>query len=268
MYFIRKLRPPEMSIEIIIGLGLGPVLLLLFVLSGVKVMFGFIAIVELIVMIIQLNLFFRSKNIAFLWMAFAFFIITVFAIDLAFFGLDKNKAEFPILAVGVIFAAVIIIYILANKKVKWRTREILELSAMPVSDVENGFTERPSPSGTIEATNLEIEAFTDFIRRNLIAIPYVDKTNVVYSFTSNYWKKIGLKSGYEDESWVSIDRNGSVNVFISKSDYLKFNDNFSFDQLCNSMGNLFIEFFEMFKRGEGVLIISRLNNLRLNPFIE
>ena len=174
MYFLRKLRPPEMSIETIIGLGLGPVLLLLFVFSGVKAMFGFIAIVELIVMIIQLNLFFRSKNIAFLWMTFAFLIITVFAIDLAFFGLDKNKTEFPILAVGVIFAAIIIIYILANKKVKWRTREILELSAMPVSDVKNGFTERPHPSGRIEATNLEIEAFTAFIRKNLIAIPYVE----------------------------------------------------------------------------------------------
>ncbi len=268
MYFLRKLRPPEMSIETIIGLGLGPVLLLLFVFSGVKAMFGFIAIVELIVMIIQLNLFFRSKNIAFLWMTFAFLIITVFAIDLAFFGLDKNKTEFPILAVGVIFAAIIIIAILANKKVKWRTREILELSAMPVSDVKNGFTERPHPSGRIEATNMEIEAFTAFIRKNLIAIPYVEDENIVYSFTSNYWKQIGLKSGYEDESWVSIDHNGNVNSFISKNDYMKFKNDFSFDQLCNSMGNLVIEFFEMFKRGEGVRIISRLNNLRLNPFIE
>lgn len=268
MYFIRKLRPPEMSIETIIGLGLAPILLLLFVLIGVNAMFGFIAIVELIAMIIQLNLFIRSRNIAFLWMALSFFIITVFAIDIAFFGLDKNKAEFPILAVGVIFATIIIIYILTSKKVKWRTREMLELSAMPVTDVKNGFTERPHPSGKIEATKLEVEAFTKFIRKNLIAIPYEEDENVVYSFTSNYWKQIGLKSGYEDESWVSIDKKGNVNSFISKNDYLKFKDDFSFDQLCNSMGSLFIEFFELFKRGEGVRIINRFNDLRLNPFIE
>jgi len=257
-----------MSIETIIGLGLAPVLLLLFVLSGVNAMFGFIAIVELIVMFIQLNLFFRSRNFAFLWMALSFFIITIFAVEIAFFGLNKNNSEFPVLAVGVIFAAIIIIYILANKKIKWRTREILELSAMPVSDVKDGFTERPHPSGKIESTKLEIEAFTEFIRKNLIAIPYVEDENVVYSFTSNYWKQIGLKTGYKDESWVSIDKNGNVNSFISKSDYLKFKDNFSFDQLCNSMGNLFIEFFEIFRRGEGVQIISRLNDLRLNPIIE
>ncbi|MCD4735976.1 MAG: hypothetical protein K8R53_08030 [Bacteroidales bacterium] len=257
-----------MNFEAIFGLTMIPILLLLFVLYGFEAMFGFIAIIELFAVIIQLNLYFRSRNIYFLWMAVSLFIVFIFATDLALFGLDKMKAEFPALAVGVVLAAIIIIYIVANKKVKWRTREILELSAMPVSDVQDGFTERPHPLGKIQASGLEAEAFTTFIKKNLIAIPYIEDDVPFYSLTSDYWKQMGIRRSYKDDSWVSMDKNGNINVFIAKGDYLKYKDNFSFDQLCRSMGNLFVEFFTLFKRGDGLQIINRLNNLKLNPMIE
>ena len=268
MYFMRKLKPPEMSIEAIFGLTMIPVLLLLFVLFGFEAMFGFIAVIELIAVIIQLNLYFRTRNIYFLWMALALFIVFIFAADMAWFGLDKMNAEFQVLAIGVILAAVLVIYIVFTKKIKWRTREILELSAMPVSDAKDGYTERPHPLGKLQLSRFEAEAFTAFIRKNLVAIPYTENDVTFYSLTNNYWNQMGFRKDYKHDSWISIDMEGNINVFISKEDYLKFKDKFSFDQLCYSMGNLFIEFFVMFKRGDGIQIIQRLNNLKLNPIIE
>jgi len=50
--------------------------------------------------------------------------------------------------------------------------------------------------------------------------------------------------------------------------YQKYRDTYSFDQLCEQLGLTFVDFLELFKRGEGSKIIDKLNSLRLNPIIE
>jgi hypothetical protein len=159
-------------------------------------------------------------------------------------------------------------YHLLNKKLKWRTREILELALMPVNETNNGFTERPLPAGKVNATETEREAFARFIFKNLIAVPYHDNGSIIFSLTHSYWKQLGLKKGYADDSRVLFDRNGNVSVFVTKNDYLLFRDTFSFDQVCAALGNLFTEFFELFRQGDGIRIIDRLNALKLNPITE
>ena len=145
---------------------------------------------------------------------------------------------------------------------------MLELAAMPVKHKQNGFTERPLPSGKINGTQEEVDAFALFLQKHLIAMPHVENSETFFSLTSTYSKQIGLKRGYKDESWVSFGQNGKVNVFIPKRDYLQYKDAFSFDQLCTNLGNLFVEFFELYRQGDGVRIIDRLNALKLNPIIE
>jgi len=268
MYFMKKLRSPRMNIEHYIGLALGPVLIVAFLWGGVEGAFYVIAGIELLALIIQINLYFRTKNVAYLAMAFAFLIITIFALFIAINGLQESKEQLAPLAAGVIFASIIILYVVLSKKIKWRTREILELAAMPVSDTKNGFTGRPLPSGKIEGSQQEIEAFALFLQKHLIAISHVENGETFFSLTSTYSKQIGLKRGYKDESWVSFGKDGKVNVSIPKGDYLQYKDAFSFDQLCGNLGNIFINFFELFKQGEGVRIIDRLNSLKLNPITE
>jgi len=268
MYFIRKLKPPEWNIEHKIGILCLPILLVSFLIGGIKLMFGFIALLEFIAMLIQLNMYFRTKNTGFLWLALAFFFITVFAGQIAFTGLDNPRTQNIPFIVAIIFAGIIIIYLFVGKKLKWRTREILELAAMPVSETKNGFSGRPLPSGKIKGTSFEIKSFAEFLQKNLIALPCFEDRKVVFSLISSYSKQIGLKRGYSDGSWVSFDEDGNVAVLITKNDYLKYKDVFSFDQLCASLGNLFVEFFELYKNGDGVRIIDRFNALKLNPFIE
>jgi len=248
MYFIRKLKPPEWNIEHKIGILCLPIMLVSFLIGGVKLMFAFIAFLEFVAMIIQLNMYFRTRNTGFLWLSLAFFFITVFAGQIAYTGLDNPGTDNIPFIVAVIFAGIIVAYLFVSKKLKWRTREILELAAMPVSDQKNGFSGRPLPSGKIKGTSFEIKSFADFLQKNLIAFPYFEGEKVVFSLLSSYSKRIGIKQGYADESWVSFDEDGNVAVLITK--------------------NLFVEFFELYKNGDGVRIIDRFNALKLNPFIE
>lgn len=53
---------------------------------------------------------------------------------------------------------------------------------------------------------------------------------------------------------------------ISHRDYLNFKEALSFDQLCASLGNLFIEFIETYLRGEGVRIIDKMDVLGVGVF--
>ena len=77
---------------------------------------------------------------------------------------------------------------------------------------------------------------------------------------------LGMKSDYTDETWVAFDNNGNVSVNISHRDYLEYKEALAFDQLCESLGNLFVEFVEMYHRGEGVRIIDRLNAVGVSIF--
>ena len=51
-----------------------------------------------------------------------------------------------------------------------------------------------------------------------------------------------------------------------KEYYLDFKENLSFDQLCESLSNLFIKFYEYYRKGEEIRIIDHLNEMKIGPF--
>ena len=78
--------------------------------------------------------------------------------------------------------------------------------------------------------------------------------------------RIGLRNDYTDFTYIIFDDKGNVSVHIAKQDYLKYHHQLSFDQLCDSLADRFIEFLELYKTGEGSRILDRLNSLKLSPF--
>lgn len=268
MYFTRKLRSPQFGIEFLLVIFFLPVLLIIMFYWGMRAAWGAIAVIEFLVVLLHLNNYFRTKNPSFLWLVAAFTIIVMFALHISINGMTKKDPESIPFSITVIIAIMIMGYIVYNRKIKWRTREILELTAMTVNETRNGFTERPLSIGKVEVSASEIESFALFISKNMIAMPYRENGKIIFSLSSSYWKQNGLKRGYSDESWVLFSDAGEVNVFISKNDYLLYQDAFSFDQLCANLGHLFVEFFELFKKGEGIRILDKLNALHLNPITE
>jgi hypothetical protein len=182
-------------------------------------------------------------------------------------GGDSNLTKISL--VFTVFFLFWMVYLLFTKKIKWRGREVMELAAASVDDTGNGYTSRPLPAGLTDFTQRQILEFADFARRHLIAVSYVGKDRVVFvpvMMGREFGFILGLKNDYTDETWVSFDFEGNVSVNISHRDYLNFKEALSFDQLCTSLGNLFVEFIEIYLRGEGVRIIDRMDAVGIGVF--
>jgi len=170
---------------------------------------------------------------------------------------------------GVVPFGMLIVYLAATKRIKWRGREIFELAAESVEETGNGYTPRPRPVGRVEFSKQEIMAFARFCARNLIAAVYVSPRQVTFvpvKMGSEYTFMFRSGGAHQETTWISFDFDGDVSVHIAQKDYLDYTEPLAFDKLCESLGQLFIEFAGMHQRGEGVRIIDRMDALRMSYF--
>ena len=182
---------------------------------------------------------------------------------------DKSDIGLVPLFIVLMYALMLIVgYQAINRKLRWRGEEIFELAALPVEDIGDSFTARPRPAGQVPVSKTEMIRFVDFVNRNLIAFPFKEENRVVFVLTlpGNELPYIfGIKKNYLEDTWVAIDYDGNITVNITEKDYLLFKMDLDFDQLCQSLGNVFSEFLFLSKEGKDSQIIDRMNALRLNP---
>ena len=96
-----------------------------------------------------------------------------------------------------------------------------------------------------------------FLKKHFIAFPYSDKDGIMLALTdhSKFW--FGRPNGLKD-TYISFNLDGKVSVNIAQKDYQKFNEEFTFNHLCSSLGNLFIEFLELHRKGKSSKIIDKV----------
>jgi len=138
-------------------------------------------------------------------------------------------------------------------------RPILELAGKKVLDVQNGYTGRPYPVGKIEYNKEDVTKFGNYLEWNLIAKPFVEDTFVrlVFSYgTFSPWPS--RKPRFEKVTYVEFDYSGNMSVHIAKKDYEKYKEDLTFYQLCQSLGQLIIQFFELYKQGKEDEILRML----------
>jgi len=269
MYSIRKLKPDRNFFGLLLPFAVLTIGALFGFLFGLQAAFYFMAVFFWAYALYSLLTFIRTSNPGFLVVTLYQLTVGVMSFLMpARIGGPRDPAII-FLVFLILFFLVWLIILLFTKRIKWRGREILEMAADPVEDTGSGYTARPLPAGKTEFTQRQIIQFAQFAKRHLIAVPYIGKDKVVFVPVTE-WREfffiMGLKSDYTDETWVAFDFNGDVSVNISHRDYLAYNEELSFDQLCGSLGNLFVEFMEMFQRGEGIRIIDRMNTIGISPF--
>lgn len=138
-------------------------------------------------------------------------------------------------------------------------RRILERAARPVDDARNGFTQRPYPSGKAVYSKGEIFGFAEFLKSRLIAIPFIESNGITLAFPEDWLGRLyDMHGSYLDDTRVIFQFNGQVSAHITEKDYKKYQEELTFDQLCSSLGNMFIEFMELYKNGEGDLILEKI----------
>lgn len=269
MYTIRKLKPDRDFTMLLIPFALLVIAAFIGALFELQAAVYFLTLVFWLYALYSFITFLRTKNSGFIIAS----LYQLFA-GLMIFSLPANTRGQPypwaiFFGGGMLFFIVWLVILTLTKRIKWRGREVLELAAIPVEDVGNGYTSRPLPAGRTEFTQNQIMEFAEFALENLIAVPYVGKDRVVFvpvPMGKEFGFIMGLKNDYTDETWVAFDFEGNVSVNISHRDYMNYKEALSFDQLCESMGNLFIEFVELFLRGEGVRIIDRMDAVGISYF--
>jgi len=258
MDFFRKLKPREFPAEAILWIIMAPLLFIVILLFG----FGFLLLVPvgLIYGIANLILFVRSHNWGYLVQTLFFFLIIGFAVTLVF---HRYIPLYWLIIFAFAFMTGLgaIIILALNRSLKWWSYEILEMAAMPVDEITEGFTSRPLPVGKITCDRTEIIRFAKFIRKHLIAIPVIESDKVVFRITHTRFNLLSLEKNYSQETYISFTNEGAVTVNIAQVDYQKYKDSYTFNQLCDHLGKLFIEFFEYYKKGEQEMILNKLKNI-------
>jgi hypothetical protein len=220
--------------------------------------------------IVSLIFFIRTLNISYLAAAIFQVLIAMYMATLPFgiigFG-DKRVSMFFYLS-G-LSVAVWLLYLAINKKARWKGREVFELAASNVGPSNYGYTERPMPAGKVECTRTELLGLADYLKRNLVALAYWDNSTVYFvpvRMGQEYGVVLGMSPHYFQKTWVSFDKEGNITVKISKKDYYHYLEELDFDQLCKNMGELFIEFFEDYKKGDELRILNKLDSVGMNFF--
>ena len=133
-------------------------------------------------------------------------------------------------------------------------RKLFELAAGPLEEAGDGFTGRPYPVGKWKYSMEEINQFSQFLHRNMIAFPRYYENRILLSFSAKMVDP--RKQDPEKSSFIAFDQKGNIAVNISKADYDQYKDRFTFDQLCQSLSLVFKDFFDKFRTGRKEEIVS------------
>jgi len=269
MLFERKTKDRNRWTWIIYPIGAVGIFLGTATTFGIQVAFYVMGGIFMLISSMSFITYWRTQNSGFLIVALFQVSAGMMCISVSPLIEDKSQPGLtPIFLVTTYALMIAVFYQAVNRKLKWRGQEIFELAAMPVEDTGNNYTPRPRPAGQTEVSRTEMARFVNFITENLMAFVFREENRFVFVLPlpgDDTPYLLGLKKDYLNDTWVAIDFDGNVSVNITEEDYLLFKQDLNFDQLCESLGNVFIDFLALSKDGQEERIIDRMNALRLFP---
>jgi hypothetical protein len=269
MYFLSKLKADRSVAFIVPALSTLAVFLVALGVGGFALGLTVLGVIILFFAVLACRSYWRTRNpfIVVQTVYLASFGLYAVTVPKSLWGVASPELSRLFLTVCAASAAWMV-WIFFTKKLKFRGREILELAALPVKPEPDGFTERPRPSGKASYTREELLGFAEFLHRSHVAWAYLEGERVVLAPV----RRLGFAylygwdvPDYRDRTWVTFDFEGNVSAHISREDYLDYREELGFDELCESLGRLFIDFLEQFRRGDGARVIDRLNALGESP---
>jgi len=145
-----------------------------------------------------------------------------------------------------------------KNRIKVHFRKIFELAARSIKGIEDGFTGRPYPVGKWQYTMKDIQDFSRFLHKKMIAFPRYYPNKIVLSFSTKLVDP--KKQDPAKSSFISFDPAGNIIVNISREDYDQYKEGLTFDQLCQSLSEVFKDLFERFKKGDQESIITLMES--------
>lgn len=273
MNYERKLKPNTsvtgLVIPIVSFLIFGITSVLYGIATGLDTLSGFVLIIALISTITYLKTNNKFILISVLYLlVFSAFLFKLEPADMGprKFALDELG---KILLIGTIFLWICLVYLLSTKKFKWRGREIMELAAREAELSNDSYTERPRPVGKAEYRKGELLEFANFLSSNHIAFIYIETEQILFlpvKMGKEYNYLFNPKINFTKLTWIAFDFEGNVSSHISRADYLDYKENLSLDMVSKSLGELYMEFLELFQKGEKSRIVDILNEVKIGIF--
>ncbi len=143
-------------------------------------------------------------------------------------------------------------------KLEKYARRIFKTAARTVYSATNGFTSRPYSAGHAEFTREQIIGFTHYLSGKIIVFP-VYRENGIYLTFSMRRSPLSIHDPSEI-SYVNFDYEGKITVHISAKDYNRYKEELSFDQLCESMSDVFKRFLNYYINNQESRINLELKN--------
>jgi len=268
MYFSRKLKQ-DLSITgfipAIICLSIGA---LIWIFIGAKAGLLAVALFFILYATFSFWIYIRTRNISYLaaslWqLLFGLFLVT--SPRYLLIPIINSKIT-ALITVFLLASTVWLFYLVFTKRAKWKGREVFELASISTEPLPDGFTERPRPAGRTDYSKDELIGFAKFLSSNLIAMPYFEENGIVFvpvKMEDEFGYMFTPEKFRQNRSWIAFDFTGNVTANISKKDYIGYKEELSFDQLCENLGKLFIEFMQYYRKGEAERIVDKLNKLGL-----
>lgn len=185
------------------------------------------------------------------WVSLSFILINL---TMAVSYLSDYKGVFiavPLLVLYSFYAYVIYV----NHKFSTRYRRLLELAAKSVEGTTDGYTPRPYPAGKLNIEPSRLFEFASFLKKHCIAFPYIEKGGILFAIKDHRRFWFGHPRVPKD-SYVFFNFSGETAVTIAKKDYQKYNKEYSFDELCDSLSRLFKQMYTYFDNGQEHLILN------------
>jgi hypothetical protein len=268
MYYRRKLKPDFGITGLIPAMICLAIAALFWIFAGKREALLSVSVFFCLYAAFSLWIYIRTGNISYIAASLWQLLVGIYFITRNDFPLlVRTDTRISDLVLVILLAITVwLLYLVFTRRAKWRGRDVFELASIQIQSDTSGFTTRPRPVGKAEYSWDDLRGFAEFLRKNLIAMPYNEENMVVFVpvKSGDEFRFLFNPSGFREmRTWIAFDSEGNITVNISKTDYMDFRDELSFDQLCENLGKLFAEFMEYYRKGEAGRIIYRLDELKL-----
>lgn len=148
----------------------------------------------------------------------------------------------------------------SQERLEINTRRLFKLAVSIIVDVSEGYTNRPLSYGKLDYTQDELFGFINYIKSNYIGTVITRDSINYITFSLGTSTLVGLNP--DKYSYVSFDNTGKVAVNIFEYDYNQYKQKYSFDQLCNTMGEVMVRFLDYYIDGHESRIKTDLKSVK------
>jgi len=166
---------------------------------------------------------------------------------------------FVSLVATILFIVVAWPFLYGHERFEANARRLFKLACDSIQETSAGFTARPYMAGKVEYSSEIIDGFARFLKAKYVVKPVYRSEGVylMFSLGISVMKNIEPKQA----SYVLIEKSGQVRVHVSAYDYKQYTERFTFNQLCDSFGNIFKRFLEYYREGHEDRITIELKSV-------